>query len=473
MGRFTKIPETNLAGALGSIVGKSAGITVSNVELAISKLQSKLDTLCTEFPKDKQAARKNLEQIETTINTIQETVSKVEGTVQGLKSVASTVEVPIAAAKVALNVVKYLPLPQMWLVTSVSALQADLIQMLSELIAQIEQIVLTLLTVVTLILKLLKQLTDSLEKIHRVVVTLKSRLALQEDDISEQDRKVLENLGILDQDGGSVFDQLSSILNGDLTDIFWVGNYKSIDTGSLAVINLVKAAESGTTVDVPIGTVGNWITTVYMISDEKPEKPVGSSISPNGWSSTVSYEKDRTWASKGTVSGLTGKAISWTDPAKCSEVKEVQDQITPKTEKVHVFRLNQTKLEIAKLNLEEANAIVFTKSDEAYELIMSFLRQMDEAPLSQDLKEQLTIEINPQEDQSESNSTEDWYVSRSGNQYLMKIKTSSVSPKIATLRYVEVTDEAGSIVYEGSQTFATDSNVLFEETRTRLIQLLG
>ena len=123
-------------------------------------------------------------------------------------------------------------------------------------------------------------------------------------------------------------------------------------------------------------------------------------------------------------------------------------------------------------NTKEANAIVLN-ADEAYGLMIGLFQEIDQAPLDPKLKRELVTEINPQEDQSDPEYGDEWYIARNGDRFKMTLKASTTSPEIATLRYIEVTDESGVIVYEGSQTFATDPKVLFDETRVRLTQLLG
>ena len=474
MARFTKIPETNLAGALGGIVGQVAGTVIGTGNIAITKLQGTLDSLCEEVTskrefteEDLDRFEKTLDKIEATIDTLNTTISAVETTAEGLNTVLTAIAIPVAALKVAINIVKYLPLPQIWLVTSVSALQADLIQMLSELVAQIEQIVLTLLIIIKIILALLKKLKDLLTKLRKVLAALRAWLALQR-QLSDQDQEVLEDLGVLNPDGTNIFGRLAGSINNRLTDIIWVGDYKTIDTGSVIVENQVKAAESGTTVRVSVGAVGNWIAVIYKASEEKPERPASRDLLPEGW---VDSFKGECWSSRGTVSGLTNKISSWTEPVRSLGGRK-QEHLTPETKDVNVFRMSAGKFAASKFNMQEANAIILT-SDEAYGMMLGLLQDLDQAPLSQDLKDQLCTDINPQEDQSDPENTDEWYIARNGDKYLMTLKASTTSPKIATRRYVQVTDMSGTIVYEGTQTFATDPKVLFDETRVRLTQLLG
>ena len=481
MARFTRIPETNLAGALGGIAGQSAGTVISTTNLAVEKLQGKLDSICEKISKGNQTGYYELENLEKTVNTLDKNISTVEKTVEGVQKVTTSIQIPITGLKVAVNTIKYLPLPQMYLVTSVSALQADVIQMMSELIAQLEQTILTLNIIVKIILDLLKRLKDLLAKIRKTISGLKASLTVQNllenPEVSEIDKDTLKRISLVDQDLRTVFEKLAFTLNGRGTDIIWIGNYKAIDTESTVVENQIKAAESGSSINVPVKVTGDWITFIYTEADTKPEKPVSQELIPQGWSDLIpNLRKSKDfWKSKGTVSGLSGKVISWTEPVKVSYPEGIikVNQIKPKTQTVYVFRLSVEKFNFSKFDLQKANAILLTGSDEAYRLMIKLFQDIDQSSLSPGIKEILCIDINPVEDQTDPESTEEWYISKSGEKYKMEIKASSVSPNIATLRYVEVTDETGTIVYEGSQTFATDSSVLFEETRVRLTQLLG
>ena len=477
MARFTRIPETNLAGILGGVVGQAAGTVISNTNLAVDKLQGKLDKACEKISNGDKSGYKDLEKVEKTIDTLDKTISKVEKTAQALDKTVSAVKVPIAALKIAVNIIKYLPLPQMWLMTSVSALQADAVQVISELIAQIEQIILTISIVIKIIASLLQKLKELLAKLHKVLATLKASMALTgaeggSSGLSAHDHKVLDDLGIFDPDGNCIFDKLASAINKRTTDIIWIGDYKDIDTGSIAVENQVRAAESGTTADVTVGSVGDWITYAYYKADTKPEKPVSRELVPAGWTSAEEVGKN-VWVSKGTVSGASGKVSSWTEPVPHLRMTGKTEPVVPKVKKVNVFRMSAARFKVSNFNMQEANAIILASSDEGYRMMLGLLQNIDEAPVSQELKDKLCVEINPQEDQSEEGMSEDVFVSTSGNIYKLTLKASSTSPKIATQRYVEVTDAAGALVYEGPLTFATDPTVIFEDTKVRLIQLLN
>lgn len=484
MARFSRIPETNLAGTLGGIAGQLAGTVIGNVKsTAENKIQPKLDELCSKLSdgskvseQDLQKAEKDVQQLNNLITTLNGTITTVEGTVQGLGTALTAMKPITTTLKVAANITKMMPLPQIYLVTSVTTIFSDLIEMLLELVSWIEQIILTLGTVVSIILKLLKKLKDILAKFQKVLAGLKASLAVLlalkgRPEMSDHDKGVLEELGILDSDGNTVFDKLVPALNSRTTDIIWVGDYKDIDTGSLAVENKVKVTESGTKVNVPVGTVGNWVTEVYKLSEEKPDKPTGRELIPAGWSGSLP-EGMPGWGSRGTVSGLTEKVISWTEPVWKLK-SEKQTALVPETKEVNVFRFSLGKFKATNFNLKEANAIILTGSDEAFAMTLGLLQSIDNSSVSPEFKAKFTVEINPQEDQSDPENTEDWYVSKLGDRYKLTLKASTVSPKIATLRYVEVTDESGTIVYEGGQTFATDPKVLFEETKVKLIQLLG
>lgn len=480
MARFSRIPETNLAGTLGGIAGQLAGTVIGNVKsTAENKIQPKLDELCSKFSdgsmlseQDLQKAEKEIEQLDTLITTLNGTITTVEATVQSLSSALAVMKPITTTLKVAANITKLMPLPQIYLVTSVTTIFSDLIEMLLELVSWIEQILLTLDSVVAIILKLLKKLKDLLAKLQKILAALKASLAIlltlkSKPGMSDHDKGVLEDLGILDPNGNTIFDKLAPAINGRTTDIIWMGEYSDIDTGSLAVENKVKSAESGTTIDVPTGTVGDWITTVYMVSEIKPSKPVGRELIPAGWSGSLPQDTPG-WSSRGKVSGMTEKVLFWTEPVWKLK-SEDQTTITPHTRKVNVYK----QLNLSDLDMKKANAIVLSSSDEAFAATLGLLQSIDNSSISSDLKSKFTVEINPQEDQSDPDSTEDWYISKLGDRYKLTLKASTVSPKIATLRYVEVTDESGTIVYEGGQTFATDPKVLFEETKVRLNQLLG
>ena len=467
MGRFTRIPETNLPGTLGGIVGQAAGTVIGNANITLEKLQKKLNLLSEGIEKGIQVNSVELDRIEHTLDVLEKSILGVERSAEGLSTTIASVRVPIVALKVAINIAKYLPLPSP--IASVSVLQADIIQMLLELVAQIEQTILTLEVIIKVILDLLKKIKELILKLRRYLTILKTRIFLQE-DLDSSDKGLLEKTGLF-----GIFSPLTPVVIGRVSDIIWVGNYAEINTGSLAVENQVKSAESGTTITVYEPTSGFWNTYAYCISEKQPEKPVSTDLIPSGWKSGSSINSNRNiWQSKGLVSGKTGKVISWTIPVPCSkENVKVLSTMLHRGRDVNVFRYSYNRFKSTGFNLQEANAIVLTGPEEGYNLFLETLEVLDNLPISSKLKSKLQIDINPQEDQSVPDNEIDYYISTTGAVYTLKVRSSSVSPKIATLRYVEVTDESGTIVYEGTRTFATNTQVLLEETKVRLVQLFS
>lgn len=468
MGRFTRIPETNLPGILGGIVGQAAGTVIGNANITLEKLQKKLNFLSEEIEKGIQVNSVELDRFEHTLDVLEKSILGVERSAEGLNITLTSIRVPIIALKVAINIAKYLPLPSP--IASVSVLQSDIIQMLLELVAQIEQIILTLEAIIKVILDLLKKIKELILKLRRFLSILRTRIFFQE-DLDSSDKDLLEKTGL-----SGIFSQLTPVVIGRVSDIIWVGNYAEIDTGSLAVENQVKSAEPGTTITVYEPISGFWNTYVYCISERQPEKPVSTDLIPPGWKSgnNINNSSKNIWQSKGLVSGKTGKVISWTIPIPCpKENVKVLSTMFREGRNVNVFRYSYSQFKATRFNLQEANAIVLTGPEEGYALFLETLEVLDTLPISPELKSKLQVDINPQEDQSVPDNEIDYYTSTAGTVYTLRVKSSSVSPKIATLRYVEVTDESGTIVYEGTRTFATNTQVLLEETKVRLVQLFS
>lgn len=466
MGRFTRIAETNLPGTLGGIVGQAAGTVIGNANISLEKLKEKITTISQKIDNNAENISAEIEQVEQTLDSLEKTILKVEQSAENLNTTITSIRVPIVALKIAVNIAKYLPLPSP--IASVSVLQADIVQMVSELIAQIEQIILTLESIIKVILDLLKKLKDLISELRKILSVLKTKFSFQT-KLSETDKNILKDTGIF-----GVVEQLPEQVTSQISGIIWVGNYSEIETGSLIVQNQVKAAESGTTIDIVSGIPGFWNTYAYCVSETQPRKPVSTDFYPKGWKSGDKITGEQNiWQIKGIVSGLVGKVVQWSSPVSC---RKPDVKILPKvpwvSRKVNVFRYTYSKFQKTNFNLQEANAIILTGSDEGYSLFLEILQALDNLPIDPGLKSELQVEINPQPDQVPENEV-DYYTSKAGETYTLRLKTSSISPKIATQRYVEVIDNSGTVVYEGSRTFATNPQVLFEETKVRLIQLLG
>lgn len=494
MARFTKIPETNIAGTLGGLVGKAAGTITGNATITLEKLQDRLVTACRQevtrvnqsiTTSDFSSTLKELDQAEQTLNTIEHVINGVEKQTGVLNTTLKSIQVPIVALKAAILVVKVMPLPQMYLVTTVSTMLSDLLETLSELVAQIEQIVATLVVAVQIILDMLQKIRDMIERLRKIIAALKVSLTFSSElgNLTDQDQKLLTSLGILNKSGQStnLFSKLGVILSEDHSDIIWLGNLNSIDTGSLTVQNQVKAAEPGTIINVSTDIIGNWITYVYKHSKSQPAGPDGKDPHPTSWSLIEPLNVKDEWYSKGTVSGMTGKVLSWATPKPYSTKfpkapGQKTEEIKPATKPVHVYRMSKDRLNITEFNLEETHAIVLENGDEGYIMLYELLDTLDKSTLSQDIKNNLIVNLNTFEDNQNKETGElgvEYYRSPAGDLYRLQLCKSTRSPQIATLRYVQVTDEAGVVVYEGTESFATKPEILFEETKVRLSQLFG
>lgn len=63
------------------------------------------------------------------------------------------------------------------------------------------------------------------------------------------------------------------------------------------------------------GVNGDWVSYVFKKSDTKPNKPTGTTPIPSGWLDAPN-STGKWWMSKAVISGITGKAGTWSDPVQ-------------------------------------------------------------------------------------------------------------------------------------------------------------
>lgn len=121
-------------------------------------------------------------------------------------------------------------------------------------------------------------------------------------------------------------------------------------------------------------------------------------------------------------------------------------------------------------------------SDQTYQSGLDMLDRLQNSGLSIDIKNSLQGTLNNiaigtlnsvTVNRSGGTDANRYYTTRGGQVLTLKIVVDPKSPKIAPRRYVSVSDESGTVVYEGTKSFAESDDILIEETKVRLVQLFG
>lgn len=111
-------------------------------------------------------------------------------------------------------------------------------------------------------------------------------------------------------------------------------------------------------------------------------------------------------------------------------------------------------------------------SDKIYTEGLNKLNKLQNSGLGIELKEQLEGTLNVVETPTEPSNVA-YYTAGDGQVLTLSVVVDPKSPKIAPRRYVVARDESNVVVYEGTKTFAENTEILIEETKARLVQLFG
>src|SRR5574344_472894 len=490
---FTKIPDSNLAGALGSVLGKAAGTVTSKAEDSLKSLQTKLLTACKQVIADQTNGKVSssgyaeIEKIEATLNSIETSLNNLEKSVNTLNGTITGVSTAVVGLQVALAVIKALPIPQRYQVVAFSMIEADLMILLSETVTQINQIVETLKKVITTILNLIKKILDFLAKIRKILDMLRISKALSDSNISDENKENLRNRRILDENNQDIFVKLGETLGENelasrtgINNILWFGDLGGIDRYSTVVQNKVYATDSGKYVDVSLSNSGDWLNFAFFgKSTVMPPKPTTRELLPKNWTLTEpSTDLNLWWYSRATVSGLTGKVDTWTKPElytsktfKYTGTVGLSKNYTGKIKSVLVYRLGENQIDPSKFDLLKTYAVILVDVDTAYTFMLDMLNSLDGI---EDLKSNLgnLLNTSPTVSTEETNTDSKYFFTTpNGDVLQLRIVVDPKSPKISKRRYVEVLDLENVVVYTGTKSFTTSNDILLEETKVRLGQL--
>ena len=481
MARFTKIPESNLAGTLGTTLGKSTGTLLSKAKDKVGELEQKAKDTCIQVAKDQAAgvlseAYKTIETIETGINVVKQTLSGVETGTNTLKTTANSVKIATTALEVSIAVVKALPAPMATLPLSMAVLEAEILQTLSETVAQIEQIVGTLGSIVDTVMGFVQKIRDMVSRVEKILDSLKISKALDSSNLSDKNRADLKQRGLINDAGQNIFSEIGQNLGDKGTIIIWYGDTSGIDRTATITENKVLSTQHNREVDINLSSFGDWICYAYVKSTGKPNKPDTQNTVPEGWTSVEPLVEKDWWYVQGTASGLTDKVYGWSD-VKAYADKEIKfpgtlgskTNYTGQTKTVLVLRPEEATVDPKLFDLNKTYALVFSNADAAYNFMLQLLKALDSIKGLQD--QLIGIEANSIENNTPVSG--DYFRAKNGELYRLEIVNDPKSPKIAQMRYVVAYDSRDNIVYTGSKSFTTNNEVLLTETKVRLAQLLS
>lgn len=267
------------------------------------------------------------------------------------------------------------------------------------------------------------------------------------------------------------------------------GRNGGLDLTDTENLNRILVEPEDTTITVPItGNSGDWIIDLYYESDDIPPKPLYDSstgkFTPEGWTrKEPSDEEDKKWWwSEAIVDGHSGKPKPFSDPTdyqnkpiKGDDSGEIEDVSSREATVVIVSLDGNTDIPSCSLS-DNQHAVVVRDPEDAYSSVITMLDSLSNSNLGNSFKKQIRDVLDtvktPTKKEVEDES-KFYYTDSAGNIYTMRVVVDPNSPSIAPLRYVEVLDASGEVVYTGTKSFATDVDILLEETRVRLYNLLG
>lgn len=556
---FLRIPESRIASTMSGQLGKSVGGVVASAQSTLFELKDSLQTDVNNYYdsvdkvnsriasynseissnsktaldlvqerraiesskkdlKSKEAAfNSKLSAASSKISNIEKQISGVSSSVSTIKKLIKSIKIPLKALKATVKVLKALPIPQMYLVVSVTVIYSDLLEMTLELIKQIEELCEALEAVC-------KQLPAQLDTVKQILSELKTWIATLKlsailEDLQEEDRKILENAGLLDsKTGESILTKLGrraggsngsasipiTLMFGECSSAFTgPDNLEKSDrlrkaVGSVEFVNKLTVASPGDQIAVLGVDTGDCVVTYYTEAQDESENEskkatLNSDRPGEGWTMQP-VRGSRNLRAVATISGTTGKVKgNWTVDVIYAE------QASDETGDSSNYYLNSVTASKEELSLSFAeryyDAVVvdvldstkFTnlrgrtgvlKVDAVDDFLGRVATTVDTLPLSEDLRsklDQYLNDIKKNSDGSENNKKQRTfeYLASTGENYTVEILDDLQYSKLAIRHYAIVKDSAGVVVLEGPKTFSLNTSVLVTDIENRLEQILS
>lgn len=556
---FLRIPESRIASTMSGQLGKSVGGVVASAQSTLFELKDSLQTDVNNYYdsvdkvnsriasynseissnsktvldlvqerraiesskkdlKSKEAAfNSKLSAASSKISNIEKQISGVSSNVSTIKKLIKSIKIPLKALKATVKVLKALPIPQMYLVVSVTVIYSDLLEMTLELIKQIEELCEALEAVCGQLPAQLDTVKQILSELKTWIATLKLSVILE--DLQEEDQKILENAGLLDsKTGESILTKLGrraggsngsasipvTLMFGECSSAFTgPDNLEKSDrlrkaVGSVEFVNKLTVASPGDQIAVLGVDTGDCVVTYYTEAQDESENEskkatLNSDRPGEGWTMQP-VRGSRNLRAVATISGTTGKVRgNWTVDVIYAE------QASDETGDSSNHYLNSVTASKEELSLSFAeryyDAVVvdvldstkFTnlrgrtgvlKVDAVDDFLGRVATTVDTLPLSEDLRsklDQYLNDIKKNSDGSENNKKQRTfeYLASTGENYTVEILDDLQYSKLAIRHYAIVKDSAGVVVLEGPKTFSLNTSVLVTDIENRLEQILS
>lgn len=487
---YLRIPESNLAGTIGTTIATMSGTVTTKGLQATEKVKATLEAIGPQVDQIKQTvdaflAQGNLpdeyvEDINKVVKTLDDTLQKIEDTLNRVGSAIGTIETtintvktttvsaleaPLTALTVLVNVLKALPLPQRYLPVSFTMIEGDVLEMITELIAQAREQVSSLTKILDGISESLGPLRSILENLKYIVEWLRLKLTLIQ--MSQKDREVYSSVY------GTGETILEVCLRGLANNSDWEDWGSRLDINSPSVVEQLRTKTVGDTVEGDLFFVGTRIEDYYIWSEDTPPLPKRNPVD-EGWAQCPEETNENInsgkvlWRIQVLIKGpndmygmIQGGAAAKVDDVQAAleEAKRWQKEqdLTNSTGKVKALLIGESNFR------GKLSGIVKPFSWE--ELKRLILGDIDNLPLSDGL---FGFMERPEMSEEKVDGLKA-YKFNDLTFFFQVIREQG----IATIRYVKVTDQDGKQVCTTSRTFSTDEDMLIKEAQLKLEQLLG
>lgn len=470
----------------------------TNIQSILSDAQAQIEAIVSKNNRDTQ---KSLREIDQTLKAVEVSLKTCLTPLSTARTLCKTLKAPLTALKAAIQVIKLLPLPQIYLVVAFTTVESDLLEMLTELVKQAEEEVSGLETIIKTLEQTLQPIIDRIERIRAKIALLgtESELACA----SAEDRDVLGEAGLLDESSGdSIFSAIQGGLSGGGVSLPGGGSCipYGLDTGSLdlsdpEISNQLALKNPGDKIEIQVsGSTGTRIETWYSSETDKPEIPGGFYRGSGSWTQNPEGAK---WQFEAKVTG-TGKAYSIGEVGEFVPTNEISGSSSSSSDSgsssssstvtgstgnssstdSSLFGITQEINILGKDNYGDRPGIL--KIEDWSSFLEDVLSKLRNLPLSQDMKDQLDSYWNYQvtslgrsdeTDESSADTSNTRTITSGGETYTVEVVEDEHSPRVAIRRYAQVRDSQGVVVLSGIKTFSTNLDTLVQEIKMQLDQL--
>lgn len=515
--KTTKARE-KITDAVGAAVGNlSIRVDISTAPLDAAlraKLQKEVSNLLDRASKQVASLTKEFnnlvkrvsKQVNTTLGIIEASLTVIITAIETLRAIIVTLKIPVAALKATILIIKMIPLPQRYLIVSFTILESDLLEMMTELVTQVDEIINAIEKVLSGIIAALTPLRDRIRRIRAMLSMFEANNLLL--SASPSDIDALDRAGLYDKDSGqSLF---NIIQNGQQNNSNWeiygrpgshgrgTGNGDSdLNLTDPRIGNQLQLARPGDYIRYQSNTSGSYMEDYYKWGKEQPPYPPGYP-EDDGWSRyptepNLDQQGDSLWHIRTLETGDGGVYSGFSGSWEVTEIKQWKDLLDTfgkfkdfLTGKMSVsgsqgWTYDPLKgwsyvdgiLVLGENNFDQKPGILKPSSWDALEI--AALNKLRDIPLSTDLRDSLTNlwQTLAAEEAGTSTVTDDAvaYRAANGELYYLRVIEDEHSPRVAVRRYVQVKDESGTVILDGTKTFSLNKESLIAEMKLQLDQM--